>query len=202
MALHPMFADDRPTLLIGMSGPPRSGKDTIGIALAAIIEDKHSIQPQLLALSTPMREVVYAMLGIEYSATHYDTHKDLPQDTFGGKSIRQAMIAFTEQHVKPSYGRGFWAKSLFGRMWEPRPRVLIVTDMGFEEEVEEFSERFGIENTFYPQITRPGCSFAGDSRSYVGPPRRRVSVINDGSIEDAAQKTYERVLERTGWDFS
>lgn len=202
MALHPAFDTDKPTLLIGMSGPPRSGKDTIGSALASVIEDEHGIQPQLLALSTPMREVVYAMLGIEYSATHYERCKDIPQDDLNGRSIRQAMIAFTEEHVKPSYGQGFWAKSLLGRMWEPQPHVLIVTDMGFPEEVEVFSARFGVENTFYPQITRTGCSFEGDSRSYVGVPERRTTIINDGEIMTSARRIYGRLVNQFKWDFS
>lgn len=201
MALHPMF-DGKPTLMIGMSGPPRSGKDTIGQALAALIEDRHRIQPQLLALSTPMREVVYAMLGIEYSVAHYERWKDVPQDAFGGRSIRQAMIAFTEEHVKPSYGKGFWAKSLLGRMWEPAPRVLIITDMGFDEEVEVLTERFGLDNTAYPQITRVGCTFDGDSRSFVGAPDRRTTIINDSDVPAAAEAVYRRLVDVFGWNFS
>jgi len=197
-----MFDETKPTLLIGMSGPPRSGKDTIGRMLGAVIEDIHGIQPQVLALSLPMRSVVYCMLGIDYSESHYELHKDDPQDAFGGKSIRQAMIAFTEEHVKPTYGRGFWAKSLIGRLWEPKPRVVIITDMGFEEEVDEFSAHFGLENTFYPQITRPGCSFKGDSRSFVGPHERRTSIINDSDVATAAHRIYGRLVNQFHWDFS
>lgn len=192
----------KPTLLIGMSGPPRSGKDTIGNILAAIIEDKHHIQPQVLALSTPMRAVVYCMLGIEYSEAHYERCKDHPQEDFGGKSIRQAMIAFTEEHVKPTYGVGFWARSLIARMWEPQPRVVIVTDMGFMEEVDIFSARFGVENTFYPQVTRPGTSFDGDSRTYVSAPGRFTAIINDEDVDTAAYRTYGRLVNQFGWDFS
>lgn len=198
---NPHIHADQPTLLIGMSGPPRSGKDTIGKLLGAVIEDRHGIQPQVRALSTPMREVVYAMLGIEYSETHYERCKDFPQEAFGGKSIRQAMIAFTEEHVKPTYGKGFWAASLLGRMWEPQPRVLIVTDLGFDEEVDVFSARFGVENTFYVHTVRPGCTFAGDSRSYVGAPGRWTSIINDEEPLTAAQCAYGRLVNQFGWKF-
>ncbi len=200
MALHPAF--DKPTLMVGMSGPPRSGKDTIGHALAALIEDRHHTQPQLLALSTPMREVVYAMLGIEYSVTHYERWKDVPQEDFNGRSIRQAMIAFTEEHVKPSYGKGFWAKSLLGRMWEPQPRVLIITDVGFPEEVEVLTERFGRDNVVYPQITRVGCTFDGDSRSFVGTPGQKTTIINDSNVPAAAEALYQRLRHEFGWNFS
>lgn len=198
---NPNFGADKPTLLIGMSGPPRSGKNTIAEHLAAVIEDRHGIQSQLLTLSTPMREVVYAMLGIEYSEAHYERCKDFPQEDFGGRSIRQAMIAFTEEHVKPSYGAGFWAKSLLGRMWDPRPRVLIITDMGFDEEVEVFSLHFGVKNTFYPQIVRPGQSFVGDSRNYVGAAGRWTTIVNDEDIPTAARRAYGRLVNQFGWKF-
>lgn len=190
------------TYLIGMSGPPRSGKDTIGAALGAMIEDKSGAKVQILALSTPMREVVYALLGVPYSVTHYELHKDDPQPAFGGKSIRWAMIDLSEQHIKPAYGKDFWAHSMLGRMWEPAPQVLIVTDMGFDAEVNALTDRFGLHNVLYPQIVRPGCDFSNDSRSYVGTPIRRISIINDGSVEDAALQLYGRIAVEYGWEFS
>lgn len=192
----------KPAYFIGFSGPPRSGKDTIAQRLAAMIEDRHRIQPQLLACSTPMREVIYAMLGQTYDAGHYERHKDDPQPAFGGRSIRQAMIAFTEEHVKPAYGAGFWARSLLARRWELPPRVLIVTDCGFDAEVETFTGEYGVENVVYPQITRPHTTFKGDSRSYVGTKDRVTAIINDDDIDVAAGRLYGRLLNQFGWDFS
>ena len=187
--------------LIGFSGPPRSGKDSIAHQLAAIIEDKHGIQPQLLACSTPMREVVYAMLGRPYDSSHYELHKDDPQEAFQGKSIRQAMIALSEEHVKPSYGHDFWGHSLLARRWEPLPQVLIVTDVGFVSEVEVFTETFGLDNVVYPQIIRAGTSFERDSRSYVGTADRITSIINDDDISTAAHRLYGRLVNQFEWTF-
>lgn len=190
------------TYLIGFSGPPRSGKDTLAKQLAAIIEDTHGIQPQLLACSTPMREVVYAMLGRPYDELHYDLHKDDPQDMFSGASIRQEMIRLSEEHVKPRFGDQFWGRSLLNRMWEPVPDVVIVTDCGFDAEVGLFTTTFGFDNVVYPQIVRPGTDFSNDSRSYVGTPDRITSIINDEDIETAARRLYGRLTNIFGWDFS
>lgn len=188
--------------LIGFSGPPRSGKDTIAKVLEHTLISRHGVRVQSLALSTPMRTVVYNMLGIDYDDEHYEKHKDIPQAAFGGKSIRQAMIAFTEDHVKPQYGAGFWATSLLARRWDPRPEVLIITDVGFPAEVEILTEAYGIENVVYPQITRPGTSFDGDSRSFVGAKGRTTTVINDEDVEVAAGRIYGRLMNQFGWDFS
>jgi hypothetical protein len=188
--------------LIGFSGPPRSGKDSIATTLAAIIENKHGFQPQLLACSTPMREVVYAMLWLEYSEAHYDAHKDIPQEALGGRTIRQAMIALSEEHVKPSYGHKFWGQSLLARRWDPIPRVLIVTDCGFPAEVELFTEVYGFDNVAYPQIQRMHTTFEGDSRSYVGTPDRITAIINDDDVPTAANRLYGRLVNQFHWDLS
>ena len=192
----------KPVYFIGFSGPPRSGKDTIAQYLAALIEDKHGIQPQLLACSTPMREVVYAMLGRPYDGVHYERHKDDPQPAFAGRSIRQAMIALSEEHVKPAYGHDFWGHSLLARRWEPRPRILIVTDVGFDAEVGVFTNEYGVDNVVYPQITRPHTTFEGDSRSYVGTKDRITAIINDDDIGVAASRLYGRLLNQFAWDLS
>lgn len=193
------------TYLIGFSGPPRAGKDTIANVLAAHLRAKHGVPVQLIAFSTPMRLAAYAMLGREYSLTHYELHKDDPQEAFGGKSIRQAMIALTEHHVKPTYGHEFWARAAFRTVWDTPPPVVIVTDYGFPVEVDvtEALTGFGclFRRSVYAQITRPGTSFEGDSRSYVGMPDKRTSIINDNDIEEAALRLYGRLMNQFKWDF-
>jgi hypothetical protein len=193
------------TYLIGFSGPPRSGKDTFGKALAALIEDLHGVQPQLLACSTPMREVVYALLGHPYDVVHYERCKDEPQDILGGTSIRQAMIALSEKHIKPAYGQDFWGRSLIERLWDPAPQVVIVTDMGFPSEMLAFERRFGAENCVWPQIEREGHDFSGDSRSYVGSPDRVIRVGNNEPGHAAISRRCQVLLgileDRYGWTF-
>lgn len=189
------------TYLIGFSGPPRAGKDTIAQELQVVLAEQHpGLVVQSMALSTPMREVVYALLGQEYSVEHYERHKDDPQEVFGGKSIRWAMIDLSEKHVKPEYGKDFWGRSALARIWdEPKPQVVIVTDMGFQAEVDLMVDTFGSARVCFPQITRPGCDFSNDSRSYVGV-EFGTSIINDGEITTAARRLYGRLMNQFSWN--
>lgn len=194
-----------PTYLIGLSGPPRSGKDSVGVALAKIIRERHPVTVCSRALSMPMRKTIYAMIGKEYTLEHYETSKDIPMGELDGRTIRQAMIQLSEEWVKPTYGQGFWGHALLNTLpMEGGTRVVIVTDMGFEAEVDVFVEAFGAENCLWPQITRPGCDFSTDSRSYVGRPEQRTAIINEGESLDqvttAAGRIYGRMLNQFGWE--
>jgi hypothetical protein len=189
------------TYLIGFSGPPRSGKDSIANELARILSAKHGFAVQLVAFSTPMRLAAYAMLGRPYDEQHYDLHKDDPQEAFGGKSIRQAMIALTEHHVKPTYGHDFWARAAFRTMWETPPKVLIVTDFGFQVEVDVAEEPGRFHRAAYPQIVRPGTDFSRDSRDYVGASGKTTSIINDDDVPTAANRLYDRLVNQFHMDF-
>ena len=153
----------------------------------------------------PMRKTIYAMIGKEYTLEHYESTKDVPLPELGGQTIRQAMIRLSEEHVKPAYGQGFWAHSLLNTLPTPghEVRVVVVTDMGFDPEVEVFAQAFGAENCMWPQITRPGCSFEGDSRDYVGRPNQRTTVINEGDnleqVKACAEILYNRMIAWMDW---
>lgn len=192
------------TLVVGISGPPRAGKDTIARLLAARIEDNHSTQPQLIALSRPMRETVYAMLGRPYNERHYELHKDVPMAVFGGKTIRQVMIALSEEHIKPTYGETFWIHAGLRRIWSPPPKVVIVTDLGFPIEGTTLTEAFGVANVVFVQVFRPHHDFRKDSRGYVGDGTQTTAVYNDGttveSISEIADRLYSRLVNRFGWE--
>lgn len=207
MADEEALSQAYPTYLIGMSGPPRSGKDSVGIALANLLHQKHAVEVHHRALSLPMRKTIYTLLGWEYTLKHYESTKDVPLPALGGKSIRQAMIALSEEHVKPTYGQGFWGHAMLNTLPIPTnkcPRIIVVTDMGFDAEVEVFVRMFGADNCVWPQIVRPGCTFEGDSRSYVGRMEQRTTIINEGEtldrVETAAYRIYGRLMNNFKWD--
>lgn len=104
------------TYLIGLSGPPRSGKDTLGNLVAGILREK-DVPVEVHALSLPMRLAVYGMLGLEYSVEHYEANKDTPFTTGSGgvTTIRQEMISLSEDHVKPRLGNDWWGYALLNR---------------------------------------------------------------------------------------
>lgn len=182
--------------LIGFSGPPRSGKDTLGGLLEGILRQKHGVQTQVLALSLPMRLSVYAYLGLEYSVEHYEANKDTPMQVGGDKTttIRNEMISLSESFVKPRLGHGWWGRALLNRA-TITSGVLIVTDMGFDSEVRVFEETLPCA---WVHVHRAGHDFSKDSRDYVG---KGTQLYNDEDPETAALRVYSRLVNRMGWSF-
>lgn len=189
--------DKAATYLVGLSGPPRSGKDTLGNLLAALIRDR-GIPVEVHALSMPMRLAVYGMLGGEYSPAHYEAHKDKPFPTENGRTttIRQEMIDLSEHHVKPRLGHGWWAWAMLNRTKLAFGGVIIVTDMGFPAEHDVFVEELGASNCAWFHIHRTGHDFSKDSRGYVGAGSR---VYNDGTPATEATRMLGRLLNQHGW---
>lgn len=188
---------NRPSYLIGLSGPPHSGKDTLGAILAGMLR-KHNIPVELHALSLPMRLSVYGLLGLPYTVEHYDAHKDDRIEVPGKPlwtSIRQEMIALSETHVKPRLGHGWWGQALLNRR-ENMDAVVIVTDMGFRAEHDVFEAAFGEMNCAWPHIHRTGCDFSNDSRNYVG---KGFPVFNNQDPDSAAASIYANLRFRYGW---
>lgn len=192
--------------LIGISGPPRSGKDTLGSVLAGHIMDRFGVQAQIIQQSLPMRHMIFSLMGLEYSLVMYEREKDTPQKALAGRSIREAMIALSEQHVKPLYGKGQWARAALNRRWVSKPKIVIVTDMGFDEEVAEFESEYGFNRCLWPQLARAGHSFASDSRTYVGRPELVIPLDNSMPLKAGGQAFFQaaareigNVIEHRGW---
>lgn len=189
------------TYLIGLSGPPRSGKDSLGGELAQILWRQHpGIVVETMALAQPLRDMVYTMIGQPYSREHYELAKDAPHERLGGQTIREAMIQLAQKYIRPHYGWGFFAHPIVVQADWLSPDVLIVTDMGFPEEVDVFVEAFGAERCVWAQVERPGADWAADSRGYVGRPAQATRIINDETITTGAGRLYGRLLNQFRWD--
>lgn len=177
--------------LVGFSGPPRSGKDTIAGHLSSRLAFRGN-KTQILAHSTPMRMAVYAYLGLSYSDEHYHENKDIPIDVGHGRqtTIRREMISLSESHVKARFGHDWWGHNLINRI-DISDGIVLVTDMGFQAEHDLFMDAFGPENCAWMHLYRDGTSWDGDSRSYVG---KGSMVLNNHSPDGAA--TYISYLLR------
>lgn len=194
------MVDLRHTHLVGLSGPPRSGKDTLGNLLATILRD-HGVPVEVHALSIPMRLAVYGMLGGEYTLEHYEANKDALFTTESGRhtTIRQEMIALSEHHVKPRLGNGWWSRALLNRTTLEYGGVIIVTDMGFAAEHDVFAATFGGDRCAWFHLTRPGTDFSQDSRNYVG---EGSLIHNSGDPETEARRIYGRLVNQHGWSLA
>lgn len=181
------------TKFIGFSGPPGCGKDTLALQLAETLRQRGALV-RIATLSLPLRKAVFALLGRAYSDDLYETTKDDPQDAFGGETVRRMMIEVSERAVKPLAGEGFYARRAIEDLRRhDRLDYVICTDVGFSEERAVFLREFGIGRCYSVMVSRKGCSFAGDSRTYQQMPRG-VWVTNDSTIEQAVSQILSGVL--------
>lgn len=182
----------RATYLVGLSGPPRSGKDTLGGLLAGVLRER-GVEVEVHALSLPMRLAIYGALGYEYSVEHYEANKDrvIANDT----TIRKEMISLSEDHIKPRLGHGWWANAMLNRTRLPAG-VIIVTDMGFVAEHDVFAKQFGPSHCAWIHVHRDGHDFSGDSRSYIG---KGCHIHNDGDPMTEARRIYGRLVNQYHW---
>lgn len=187
--------------IIGMNGPPHSGKDSVANALAAIIEDAGGQQPLRMALSQPMRETVFSLAGLFYDDPTYERTKDEPQEIFHGRTIRQEMIELSERHVKPRLGQDFWARRADVSIKQWDDSCAIISDFGFEAEARFFNARYDAMNVLVVQLYREGCDWSKDSRGYVGEEYQFLHISNNGTIQEAAEKVYDFCIVELGWTF-
>lgn len=194
------------TKIIFLNGPPRSGKDTLAQALWE--ENKSLLR---MPLAQVLKARTHAALGINKPWNFYENRKDEHLDQFYGLTPRQAYIWFSEKVMKPKFGN-----DIFARLWFDRFRTtmssyghpnltgisgVLITDVGFIEEVRYIATLFGRKNCTFVSLWRDGCDFKNDSRSYLNPHdiallcARRYEIENNGSIEDLKQKARMLVEE-------
>jgi hypothetical protein len=179
-----------------LNGAPKSGKDTIGQALHFQLRPHYQVIRRKLA--EPIKRAVGAFLGLTtVEADHYFENpvvKDHPSKRFFGTTPRQVLISFSEDWVKPNYG-----KQAFGEIMLERTKdlegVVVITDCGFTEEIEVFDPTEAV----VVRLHRDGCSFQNDSRSLVYPKDfLSFDVYNDREPEYVAEEIIQR-LQKEGF---
>lgn len=170
--------------IIFLNGPPRSGKDSLGLHLALTFP-----WVRLYKLISPAEDFVRAVWRLpreEYYSIR-EARKDEKLEMFSDRSLRDVFIRFSEQFMKPAFG-----PTVFGDLAVRRLQpvadydVIVITDSGFAIEAMPIARTFGVENCLKVEIERMGCSFTGDSRSYWPPlpGMASVRIRNEGSIDD------------------
>lgn len=180
--------------MIILNGPPRSGKDTFLKLMKAVFMDdlptdtfvpfsyKHTICAGVARRYKQRPEYVW-----ELNANTLT--KDVPYDMFGGNSIRQCFIYESEEVIKKELGENGVALRTFENLqveWLVSSHipleqcVLVTPDGGFESEMNCAMDFFGIprEDILLVRFYREGCTFEGDSRSYI--PNPDLIIDNDG----------------------
>ena len=148
--------------IILLNAPPNTGKDT----LADYVVEKYGFTKE--QFKTPLFTIAATLLGMtleDFLLKYQDRQWKESVHPLLGVSVRQLLIKISEEWTKPLLG-----KRAFGVLASERMQHntnYIFSDSGFIEELDPIVEKFGAENIFVIKMERNGCSYVGDSRSYL-----------------------------------
>lgn len=190
------------------NGPPGCGKDTVVDHLGNTF-----LEVEARKFATHVKGGTHAILGLFDTlgrpAAHnaFEDCKNEPRDEFNGMSPRQAYIWFSEEVMKPKFGKGVFGQIEARKLNCEAPDLYAFSDSGFAEEAREVVKVLGPDRVFLVNIFRDGHTFEGDSRGYIhardiGIPRLNQWQINNylglAELRAAAEEIAVEVLARTG----
>lgn len=161
------------------NGPPMSGKDEIGNAVA------RRLQARVEKFSKPLKQFHKFVLGKEY---------ERGGSTFGVDD-RQISIMLSEDFMKPRFGQTIFTRMLAERIgdlpekWQAR--FCVITDCGFNAEVKAIKGLGVFEKLIVIRLRRDGTSFRGDSREWIDFADNVFDVDNNGTVEAAVQAVLD-----------
>jgi hypothetical protein len=172
---------------IALNGAPGCGKDTAGALIVNALRNR-GIPALPVKFAQPLRDVAFALFPSFNDSTYEEFKRTaMPQLNITG---RQLMIDISESFLKRQYGNAIMAHLLLARLQanhgpaERANMVFVITDCGFQVEVQTLAD-FG-HDVVLGRMSRPGCTFKGDSRQVVHSPTSRESFAmpNDGTLDD------------------
>ncbi|QDP60612.1 MAG: putative deoxynucleotide monophosphate kinase [Prokaryotic dsDNA virus sp.] len=155
-------------IVVCLNGPPRCGKDTIGEMFRQMTDKK----VEVLKFAEPVKLAAHAVSTLlqgnreVMSMEHYTDLKDEPNLDFFGATPRKAYISMSEDYCKMLFGSDIFGVAMVNKIKSLTevPDLVVITDCGFQEEVEVVSSCY---DTRIIRIEREGCDYAHDSRNYL-----------------------------------
>jgi hypothetical protein len=200
-----------------LNAPPNAGKDTIAIALAAATGATHlQMKHHLYQVTASLFNT--SLLHFMCKAEDRDL-KDkqtqlftLPMDRYnqlcritGSKPVRgvspnsvhaisprEALIYTSEIVVKPAFGSDYFGKISNSNI---QPCGAVFSDGGFDDELTPIL--LGQEEVYIIKFDREGCSWEGDSRSWLTPRSGVPELVttNNGTVKDLVDEILEFIGE-------
>lgn len=175
-----------------INGPAGSGKSTLATLLCntdkSVYRESFAnpIRDAILATFFPDEGPIYFSFDLREGAIK---RKLFPyQDIFkvaqsGEKTFRDVMISFSEDWMKPQFGKDIFGRLALNRCAEQElfyDRFLF-DDSGFPEEAAHIVKSVGAHNCLLIKLSRDGCNFSGDSRGYLDIfDVRTIEIANNG----------------------
>ena len=175
--------------IVILNGPKSSGKD-----MAAKWLEQWRMDTQHFEFKSQLYMDVANYYGISMAQLNrlYEGDKSAPQECFGGKSMREAMIYVSEEVVKPEQGLEHYGRILADQIENSICDVAVISDGGVANDNGGFYEwnelfplhdAFDFDNILIVQLYRQGCSFEGDSRRYWGEPTFPCVVLGTDEMD-------------------
>jgi hypothetical protein len=190
------------TKVVILNGAPSSGKDTVAQWLDEVKYNGYSVYKQ------EFKEKLYDILGAIYSLPLHEVYslsdresKELPQECFGGLSLRQAMIKVSENIIKPNYGEDYFGIMAAKALIEGELNVF--SDGGFQSELAPIIDKVGEDNVLIIRIHRDGCTFENDSRDFLpdGLVDLTVDIDNNGTLDELFENVEKAIKIFVGGEY-
>lgn len=150
--------------IILFNGPPESGKDTCANLIESVYGAHH------VRFKDGLINIVLRMFNLtrEWWDERYTRQsKEVPRPELMGYSQRQILIHVSEHVLKPVLGEDVFGRIAAHTISKSDKNLFVFSDSGFVEELLPVVECVGAHNVSIVQLHRNGCSFEGDSRSYL-----------------------------------
>jgi len=155
-------------IVVCLNGPPRCGKDTIGEMFRSMTD----LKVEVLKFAEPVKMAAHATISLQTGDSMvkgmeaYNDCKDEPHVDFFSATPRSAYIAMSEDYCKKLFGDDVFGEAMVRRIsrLDPRPDIVVITDCGFQEEVDVLNTAYDCKIV---EITREGCDFENDSRGFL-----------------------------------
>lgn len=184
-------------MAIVLNGPPGSGKDFAADFIAKNFSFTHK----------EFKEPLYKMAGALADfcgmgskgflmAVESRYFKDQADCTLANRTPREAMIAVSENMIKPVFGADVFGQLAAAEVLKAAGDV-VFSDGGFNEEVAALGSA-GID-VFIIKLRRDGCDFSNDSRDYIDIPGIEPYWIDNNFSKEIFQGNLSNAIyEFTG----
>ena len=173
-----------PITVVVFNGPPGSGKDEAADYAVNSRGARH------LRLKEPLVKAVKLQYGIgdaDWRAMYVRELKDQPSIQLDGLSPREALIHMSENVLKPALGQDVFGRAVADKL---RPGLTCLSDGGFRAELDAIADV--ADRLVVVHLSRDGCTFEGDSRSYVhGFETVDIANLGDDSFYDLVDETID-----------
>jgi len=160
--------------IVFLNGPKNSGKTAAAWFLKDFFNGAGGKfgPTTIMQLSTPLKhgiqELLQLKVSIEHMANKVEGLKDEPNAHFFGRIPREELISLSEDWLKPRFGKDVLGKLAAKKLDSLAGNLIIIDGVGFDYELIPIVEAVnGPFNCLLIQFMRDGCTFEGDSRSYI-----------------------------------